>query len=346
MITAGYSDCQRLLWQNENRGDEMFTYLNKKVRGLPTPVAGLALGIASMGWCLENAFPLHGAGQDIGALIAAVLLGVLVMRFLLHPGTLHEDIKHPVAGSIVPTFAMATMVVSKALGNYFPLAGQVLWIGAVIAHLVALVFFVWYRAKDLKMHHMVPSWFVPPVGIIVADVTCPASAYTDFALVLLAIGMVSYLLMLPLMIYRLIFLSEVPDAAKPTIAIMAAPASLSLAGYLSVVEEPSMLICSVLLGISLLMTLVIYFAFFHLLRLPFTPGYAAFTFPMAIGASALYKMANFVGQNPLAAEYASQLHLMATVQAVIATAIIAYVSIRFIHNYMIPRRITSATMAE
>lgn len=321
----------------------MFAYLNNKVRGLPTPVAGLALGIASMGWSLENALPLHGAGQNIGALIAAVLLGLMVVRFILHPDTLSEDIKHPVAGSIVPTFAMAAMVVSKALGNFFPAAGQALWLGAVIAHLVALVFFIWHRAKDLKMHHMVPSWFVPPVGIIVADVTCPGYAYTEFALVLLAIGMLSYLVMLPLMIYRLIFRSEVPDAAKPTIAIMAAPASLSLAGYLTVVKEPSMLVCSVLLGIALLMTLVIYFAFFHLLRLPFSPGYAAFTFPMAIGATALYKMANLVGQYPLASEYASQLHLMATVQAVIATAIIAYVSIRFIHTYLIPHRIGSVS---
>ena len=333
---------------SENRGDKVFIYLNNKVRGLPTPVAGLALGIASMGWCLENVLPLHGAGQDIGALVAAVLLGILVVRFVLHPDTLNEDIRHPVAGSIVPTFAMAAMVISKALGDYFPVAGQALWLGAVAIHLLALVFFIWYRAKDLKMHHMVPSWFVPPVGIIVADVTCPGSAYTEFALVLLAIGMVSYLLMLPLMIYRLIFLSEVPDAAKPTIAIMAAPASLSLAGYLTVVEEPSMLVCSILLGISLLMMLVIYFSFFPLLRLPFTPGYAAYTFPMAISATALYKMAHFISQNPLASEYASQLHLMATVQAVIATAIIAYVSIRFIHNYLIPRRLGSvgATTAE
>lgn len=317
----------------------MFAFINNKLRGLPTPVAGLALGIASMGWSLENALPLHGAGQNIGALIAAILLGMMIVRFILHPDTLHEDIKHPVAGSIVPTFAMAAMVVSRALGNIFPVAGQALWLGAVIAHLVALAFFIWHRAKDLKMHHMVPSWFVPPVGIIVADVTCPGNAYTEFALVLLAIGMLSYLVMLPLMIYRLIFRSEVPDAAKPTIAIMAAPASLSLAGYLTVVKEPSLLVCSILLGVSLLMTLVIYIAFFHLLRLPFSPGYAAFTFPMAIGATALYKMAHLAGQYPLAAGYASQLHWIATIQAVIATAIIAYVSIRFIHYYLIPHRI-------
>ncbi len=323
----------------KNRGDNVLRHLHHRVRGLPTPVAGLALGIASLGWCLENALPLHGVGQNAGALIAAVLLCAMAARFVLHPDTLTQDLKHPVVGSIVPTFAMAAMVVSKALGHFLPLAGQVLWLGAVVVHLIALAFFIYHRAQEPNLHHMVPSWFVPPVGIIVADVTCPSDAYTEFALILLAIGMVSYLIMLPMMIYRFMFRNEVPDAAKPTIAILAAPASLSLAGYLTVVKEPSMLICAVLLGIALLMTLVIYCAFFRLMRLPFSPGYAAFTFPMAIGATALYKMANLVSGYPHAAEYARQLHMMATAEAAIATLVIGYVSVRFIHNYLLPSRL-------
>ena len=142
------------------------------------------------------------------------------------------------------------------------------------------------------------------------------------------------------MVYRLVFHSEVPDAAKPTIAIMAAPASLSLTGYLSIVEEPSLLVCAVLLGIALLMTLFVYFAFFRLMKLPFSPGHAAFTFPMAIGATALYKMANLVAQYPQAAEYARQLHLLANGEAVIATLVIAHVSLGFVLNYLFPRRIS------
>ena len=55
----------------------------------------------------------------------------------------------------------------------------------------------------------------------------------------LVFGLLVYAVMLPLMVYRLIFSHEVPDAAKPTIAIMAAPASLSLAGYLTVTANPS-----------------------------------------------------------------------------------------------------------
>ena len=55
---------------------------HRRFRSLPTPMAGLALGVASLGWCMENALPLHGYGQIVGAVIASCLLGLLVVRFI------------------------------------------------------------------------------------------------------------------------------------------------------------------------------------------------------------------------------------------------------------------------
>ena len=113
---------------------------------------------------------------------------------------------------------------------------------------------------------------------------------------------------------------------------MAAPASLSLAGYLTVVPEPNLLLCAILLGIAVLMTIAIYFAFWNLLRLQFSPGYAAFTFPMAIGATALYKSSALVAGIPGGEEYATQLHVLATIELVIAALVICYVLILYLKN--------------
>lgn len=303
------------------------------IRGLPIPLAGLALAIASIGWCLENTLPLQGAGQDISAIIAAVMLLTIAVKFILHFDTLLLDLKHPVVGSVVPTFTMGWMVVSNALANFNLLTGEVLWFLAVILHLIFLLVFVFHRIKEIELHHMVPSWFVPPVGIVVAAVAIPDSAFTGLATILLFIGLTSYAIMLPLMIYRFMFSQEIPDASKPTIAIMAAPASLCLAGYLTVGSNPSLLICAVLFGIAILMTLIIYMAFYRLLRLPFSPAYAAFTFPMAIGATALYKLANLLNQYAFSQEYAKQIQCLANIEAIIATLIISYVCYRYLLNY-------------
>lgn len=207
--------------------------------GAPTPMAGLALGIASLGWSWENLATLNGYGQWISAAIASGLLVILAVKFLFHHHLLRQDLAHPVVGSVVPTFAMATMVVSNSIGHFSPLLGDTIWLVAVALHIVFLLSFVYHRAKDFELHHMVPSWFVPPVGIIVADVSFSGNpALAPIAHGALVFGMVAYAVMLPIMIYRFMFTHEVPDAAKPTMAIMAAPASLSLAGYLTVTAQP------------------------------------------------------------------------------------------------------------
>ncbi|EHK9051847.1 TDT family transporter [Vibrio vulnificus] len=311
-----------------------------KVMGAPTPMAGLALGIASLGWSWENLATLNGYGQWISAAIASGLLVILAIKFLFHRHLLQQDLAHPVVGSVVPTFAMGTMVVSNSLGHFFPVAGDVLWLVAVVLHIVFLVSFLYHRAQNFELHHMVPSWFVPPVGIIVADVSFSGNpALAPIAHGALVFGMVAYAVMLPLMIYRFMFTHEVPDAAKPTMAIMAAPASLSLAGYLTVMAQPSPVIIALLFGIAVLMTAIIYLAFVKLLRLPFSPGYAAFTFPMVIGATALFKMANWMQQAGLSGHYVEQVRMLAGVELLVATIVVGYVAVQYFYNLVVlPKR--------
>ncbi|QYJ81221.1 TDT family transporter [Shewanella aegiceratis] len=316
----------------------------KAVMGVPTPMAGLALGIASLGWCWENFTELHGYGQWAGAALASVLLAVLSVKFFFHNHLLRQDLAHPVVGSVVPTFAMATMVVSNSLGQFFPVAGDALWLAAVALHIVFLVSFIYHRAKDFELHHMVPSWFVPPVGIVVADVSFSGNpVLATIAQGTLVFGMLAYAVMLPMMIYRLMFTYEVPDAAKPTLAILAAPASLSLAGYLTVTVTPSPVIIALLFGIAVLMTAIIYLAFYKLLRLPFSPGYAAFTFPMVIGSTALFKMANWMVVEGLEAEYVQQVRDLAALELVVATVVVVYVALRYINSLLIQPRLVSRT---
>ena len=76
----------------------MFKWIHTKTREIPTPVAGLALGIASMGWCLENLLPLDGRGQTAGAVIAALVIAYVSARFCyyyLWPQTVRFRVKSP-----------------------------------------------------------------------------------------------------------------------------------------------------------------------------------------------------------------------------------------------------------
>ncbi|WP_137225871.1 TDT family transporter [Shewanella sp. MEBiC00475] len=312
----------------------MIRAVKQTVMIAPTPMAGLALGIASLGWSWEYLVDFHHYGQWVSAAVASVLLLLLAVKFLFHTHLLRQDVAHPVVGSVVPTFAMALMVVSNSLGYASALAGDLMWSFAVLLHISFLVGFIYHRSKQFSLHHMVPSWFIPPIGIVVADVSFSGNAHLMWvAYAALMFGMLSYAVMLPIMIYRLIFAEAIPDAAKPTLAVLAAPASLSLAGYLTITQHPSPVIVGLLFGIGVLMTAIIYLSFFKLLRLPFSPGYAAFTFPMVIGATALFKMTVWMEGIGVEPEYIQQIHLLAELELLIATVVVTYVCLRYVSFY-------------
>lgn len=304
--------------------------MRRRLNLLPTPMAGLALAIASLGWSWENVGDFNGMAQLVGAVIASGMLLLISGKFILNLNNLWSDLKHPVIGGVVPTFAMGLMIVSHSLWQISPVAGDGLWVFALAIHIGFLLSFVYHRSQDFSLDQMVPSWFIPPVGLMVADVSFAGNEMLrPIADAILIFSLVVYALLLPLMMYRLIFCVEVPDAAKPTIAILAAPASLSLAGYITVSQAPSPLIIAVLLGIALLMTAVIYVSFIHLLRLPFSPGYAAFTFPMVIGATALFKTADWMASIGIAASYVEQVTVLAWIELLVASVVVLYVAMHY-----------------
>ena len=93
----------------------------------PTPVAGLALGIASLGLAWENLLPGTRLAE-IAAVIAAVLLILLTVRFILHPATLSRDLANPVVGGVAATYAMGWMLVSMSAWQVSQVAWALLWL--------------------------------------------------------------------------------------------------------------------------------------------------------------------------------------------------------------------------
>lgn len=313
------------------------TGLSVRLRNVPTPLGGLALGIASLGAVWALVLPGYAEWFKLSsALVASLLVLAIFFKFVSNPGLFREDLAHPVASSVMPTCAMASMVIAQSLLSVMPVFAKGLWLLAVITHLLLFIGFTVHRLIDFQLHHMVPSWFVPPVGIIVAAVTSAGMGHEKLVFMLFIFGLCCYFIKLPVMLYRLIFRETIPDAALPTFAIMAAPASLSLAGYLSITNQPNYLLVAVLLPLAIFMTSLVYIAFIRLLRLPFSPGYAAFTFPMVIGATALFKLADILHQQGYQ-KVCEVINNLAGFELLVATVIVFYVALRYLWFYFSPR---------
>lgn len=297
---------------------------------IPTPVAGLALGVVSTGKLLE----LYGYQQSISIVLATVLVTMVLFKFAFNPAVLLADLRNPVLGSIVPTAAMTLMVLSSHMHG--ALAGYSLhiWYLAVGLHVLLMIAFFIIQIIQFKAINMLPSWFIPPVGLAVAALTCPGGESVSVAQYLLYFAIGMYFLLLPIMLFRLILLPIV-DVTKPTIAILAAPPNLCLAAYLSFMNAPSLGLVLILMGIGLLMTSLVYLAMFVLVRLPFSPAFAGYTFPLVISATASIKLCEFLERQSIDMQLVNGLQSIATVQLYIACAMVSYVCVRYAAYYKV-----------
>lgn len=286
--------------------------------------------MASLGNALETALPLQGYVRGILGILALCCLLLLTISALINPRRIHEVLMHPVAGGIIPTFCMGWMVVTRVLHDIAPLLMTCLWGVVTALHLCAFARFTYCRWHTRCWQHMAPSWFIPSVGFVVATLSCPEPRYHMLCIGLLGLGMLNLALLMPIMLYRLIMHPPLEPSAQPTLAILAAPVSLTLAGYISSVSAPALWLCGLLAGIALLMTAMVYGLLLTLLKRPFSPGFAAFTFPTVISAIALQKLAQLPSLTQWAPALAASLSVIANIELCIATGIVSYVSMGFL----------------
>lgn len=299
------------------------------LKNYPTPIAGLTLGIFGIAnyWAtlVKNTY-LSSALLVLLSLVSLSLLIPLLLKFIRYPRFLLSDLQHPTVGSVLPTMAMSLMYLSHTLALLSDVVAVGLWFFAIALHCYFFVIFCRHRLQERDFHHhLVPSWFVPPIGMVVACLTVPSPSFLIVAQTIVAFGTVMYLFMLPIVIYRLSVGHLIEAARKPTLAVLAAPASLILSGYITVVPNPNPLLVVSLLGIAVLMTVSVYIMLTHLLRLPFTPAYSAFTFPLAVSASALLKVSVWSQNIPLFASYQHSFFAASIIEGLIASVMIGYV---------------------
>lgn len=296
-------------------------YLLQRV---PIPTAGVALGLAALGNLLQP------CGEPIRlacGILAALLLALLVVKLVRFSGVVAQDFRNPIFASVSGTFFMALMQLATYLEPVVHVPALVLWGAAVACHAVLICWFTAVFIAGFKLSDVYPTYFICYVGIVVASVTSPAFGAQGLGRALFCFGFVCYLALLVLVTVRYAKLG-VPEPARPLFCIYAAPMSLSLAGYLTVFSEPNLTFAVVLAVLAQLLFAVVLLRLPSLLRLPFYPSYAAMTFPFVITAVALGKTLDALAAAGTAVP--GGLEVLLAVETAFATAMVAYVTVRYL----------------
>ncbi|MBO6332983.1 TDT family transporter [Enterococcus gallinarum] len=314
--------------------------LKNFLNAIPIPICGLILGTVSLGNLLfAEGFEAIG---NIFCLIGILIMGLFLLKlFFTFKHTL-ADLKNPIIASVAPTFTMSLMVISVVLERVFPnlLMNDLLWLTSIGLHLGLMTYFVVVHILpvDITLEYVYPSWFITFVGIGVIPNTS-AVFIKELGEIVVWIALVLYFALLPVILKRIIFQKMTEASAVPLITILTAPGSLCLAGYLSVFKEGSALFVALMLVLSQAIYFCVVFYMKKMLEVGFYPSYAAFTFPLVISATAMFKSSQFFIDRPI---LFGTTELLSIIETVLAIAMVCYVLLKyFVHLYRQTRHLVA-----
>ena len=295
------------------------------IKKMPLPITGLMLGLAALGNLVQSYS--NNLRVFFGIISGLILLLVIMKIFTLKKGVA-EALENPVVASVFPTLSMAIILLAVYLKPISFTMAIILWFFGITLHIILVVWFTRKFVLNFNIKKVFPSWFIVYVGIVVASVTSGAFNMQWLGKILFYLGFISYLVLLPLVVKRILIIKEIPEAALPTLAILSAPASLCLAGYMNSFADKQMFMIYFLLFISQATYIVVLTMLPGLLKLKFYPSYSGFTFPLVISAISLKLTNGFLmnTENPI-----SFLSILVRIEEVIAFAMVAYVLFRYIY---------------
>lgn len=304
--------------------------MKKFVSGVPIPLAGVALGFTALGNLLNVYSPTI---RTICGIVAAALLFLVLSKIILCFKQVREEFKNPIIASVSATIFMTIMQLSTYIAPLnipnIEKISLVIWSFALILHIALIIYFTLRLFFELKLHHLYPTCFVTYVGIIIAAITSPTFGLEALGKIIFYIGFFFYILIFVLISYRYMR-HEIEEPSRPLFVIYAAPMSLSLTGYLAVMDVPNQWFIVVLMVLAQILYLVVLFQLPNLLKLPFYPSYAAFTFPMVITPFALQKVLGV-----LATTYNWQIPGSVVLLLILETSIAVGMVLYAFYHYMI-----------
>ena len=189
------------------------------IKKIPIPICGVMLGAAALGNLLQS----YSEGiRYVCGVFAAFLLILALLKLIMFPGAVKEDMKNPIMASVSGTFPMALMILSTYVKPFIGQAAYYIWLFAIALHIVLIIYFTVKFVFKLQMPKVFASYYIVYVGIVVASVTAPAYEKLAIGSAAFWFGFVTLILLLILVTYRYVTVKEVPDPAKPLICIYAA----------------------------------------------------------------------------------------------------------------------------
>lgn len=305
-----------------------------RLGNLPISFFAIVMGLAGLTLAWEKAehatimpfmaSPYHAM---ITAGVFVALLIAYTAKYVLHREAVLKELHHPVRLSFFPTISISLLLMAVVTFEYYPELSKDLWIIGAVAHLALTLYVLssWINHTHFEINHMNPAWFIPVVGNIVAPIGGMQHGFVDISWFFFSVGLVFWLVLFVIVIYRIIFHNPLPDKLLPTFFILVAPPAVGFISYVKLTGGVDAF-STVLFHTALFLTLMLATQFVKFARLKFFLSWWAYSFPLAAMTIASFVMAETSGKDFY--------HFLALVLFFILNMVLALLTVRTIEAMM------------
>lgn len=272
------------------------------LRHVPVPIFASSMGVTGLGLCWLEASHLFGITPVIGnailgfaAILFVVVCAVYLSKALRHPDAVAADWRNPVTAGFFAQIAIASLLLSEAafLVNESAGLGLAAFGGAVALFITKVLFSRWV-AGEFTLDNVSPAWTAPGIACSLFAVVSPHFGSADLGWFFFAVGLVSWIVIMPVVGLRLFVGGTIPPKMRPAMVILVAPLAVSFLAYIVLNGGSIDAFARIMLFASLFTTALVLVNLDSFLRLPFAMPWWAFTMPTAAVTLASYEYAEIV----------------------------------------------------
>jgi tellurite resistance protein len=261
------------------------------------------MGICGLGLSWREAGQVLAAPRAIGEWLIAVGVMLFIALSALYgiktvrdPSIVVAEFRAHSSASNFACITVAVVIVAAAVLPHAPFAALLLWaLGTGGQFVLFLTLLGRWIAEPTEILDAAPAWLVPIVGNVTATLAGVPLGFHETSWFLLAVGLVSWIAFLPLLLHRLIFCDDkLPQHLVPSLAIFVASPAVGCLSWLQLTGRVDAVYRFNLFTALFFALLVLRLWQLAVRALPVSVVWWAYTFPSAALASALIRYCQHV----------------------------------------------------
>jgi tellurite resistance protein len=256
----------------------------------PIPLFATVMGTSGLAIAWKKAGHVLGLPAEIGLALqwwALALFGMIALGYLakiaLHWEAVKKEFAHPIRLNFFPAISISLLLLGTAFADTTRYSAAGIWMVGAALHLcfTLIVMSSWIHHTRYDIKHANPAWFIPVVGNVIVPVAGVAFAPIGISWFFFSIGLVFWIVLLTIVMYRLFFHEPLPERLTPTLFILIAPPAVAFIAWLKLNGGTIDAFAQILYNVALFLTLLLAANALRFFRLRFFLSTWAYSFPLA-----------------------------------------------------------------